>query len=354
MSTPATIEFYNTLFDQDDHTCFGTWRKYESFSGCNESLIGQEGIWDRRIHSCFDKTFWKKEYLVINPMRFGSTRSIENITKFRSFLVEMDNHTIDEQKQIIKDKGMPWSTAVYSGGKSIHFIISLETPVTGEEYRRIARKIYDAMEIKSLKEDQGNKNASRFSRCPNAFRRNKRAYQHLLKVNGRIPNQVLFDWFDLMGIKEENYIKKEVIVKEIPVGSIEADVKEKWATVKYWNRSINMADNIHGYLFAHARDCYKTSMSEEDAVEMMNEFRGRVQRTDKSGNDTSRNVTDTEIVKAVKETYIWGVQQGMERVFVEKYDPVKYARKKAENEPLSEFLQKALDRLEKQKQNYEK
>jgi hypothetical protein len=110
----------------------------------------------------------------------------------RNFLVEFDRADIagaGAQMDYVRALGMPWSTAVWSGGKSTHFVISLETPISEEvEYKAIARRV-----TAYLKSDTACVNPSRFTRLGGA-RRDNGNEQTILAIQGRVPNADFFTW----------------------------------------------------------------------------------------------------------------------------------------------------------------
>lgn len=168
-------EYFKTLFDDEDYTCV-------SDSAFGNSLFPMAGA---------DDVDEKLQYISINPMR-GDSRADANVTTFRNFLVEFDGIPLEDQMHYIKKIGMPYSTATFSGNKSVHFIISLEDPLQSrEEYDFCIRWIYN---ILGPTVDRQNKNPSRFSRIPGGTNAKTRNKQSLLKVRGRIENDVIESW----------------------------------------------------------------------------------------------------------------------------------------------------------------
>ena len=115
----------------------------------------------------------------------------------------MDSIPVEDQKEYIEKIGMPYTTAVFSGGKSIHYIISLETPITDEKaYRKLVERIHRACGGKTVV-DVACKNPSRFSRFPNARRPDKGdTVQTLITINDRVLNDDLEHWLQSKGVME--------------------------------------------------------------------------------------------------------------------------------------------------------
>lgn len=172
-------KFYNTIFDPEDETCFAQ----DAFGTALfqvEAAKPEEPIY---------KTL---QYFSINPMH--TSRADRNVVKYRNFLVEFDDITIEEQFKIVASMNMPFTTATYSGNKSVHFIISLEEPLENRAlYDFSAKWIYN---ILGDKVDEKNKNPSRFSRVPGGINAKTDKEQKLLKVRSRVKNSTLERWIE--------------------------------------------------------------------------------------------------------------------------------------------------------------
>lgn len=104
--------------------------------------------------------------LGINPIK-GVKRSDENVTAFRSFLIEMDGMGLPQQLEYIKQSGLPYSACIFSGNKSLHFAVTLDQDLPNIEYYRFLAKWI----LASLpKADQATKNPSRAIRFPGVNR----------------------------------------------------------------------------------------------------------------------------------------------------------------------------------------
>jgi hypothetical protein len=115
-------------------------------------------------------------------------RADHNVVCFRNFLLELDDMPLDRQVQYMNER-LPWTSAVYSGGKSVHFIISLEEPLASEaDYREVAERLH----MLAPAADPACKNPSRLSRLPGRIRRDTGKEQALLQMWGRVPNADLF------------------------------------------------------------------------------------------------------------------------------------------------------------------
>ena len=76
----------------------------------------------------------------VNPV--DGFRRDNNVTAYRSFMVELDDGPLSEQMNYIKNSGLPYSMCVFSGNKSLHFGIVLEQDLpTDAIWRDIAEWI---------------------------------------------------------------------------------------------------------------------------------------------------------------------------------------------------------------------
>ena len=143
--------------------------------------------------------------MAINPIK--GFRRDENVTAFRSFLVEVDFGLPAEQYSYIKSSNMPYSACVFSGNKSLHFGIVLETDLPSEEeWRRVAEWILAIMD----KADQQTKNPSRSIRFPESVRADgKQLIQKLVEIKKRVPIDTLYGWLNQYPDKDP--LKKEIL-----------------------------------------------------------------------------------------------------------------------------------------------
>lgn len=126
----------------------------------------------------------------LNPIR--GYRSDLNCTAYRNFLVELDKLPIPEQRPYINKIGMPYSAAVFSGNKSIHFLISLDTDLPNENiYRHFSEWILKAASMA----DQDTVNPSRSIRIPGAWREPKKK-QRLVEFRGPVALKDLVAWLN--------------------------------------------------------------------------------------------------------------------------------------------------------------
>lgn len=137
----------------------------------------------------FEKVPTEKLLLVaLNPIK--GYRSDEGVTAFRNFLVEMDNYDLKAQIDYIKRLGLPYSAMVFSGSKSMHFLISLEEDLPNEKvWRTFAQWLLNIAPLA----DQQTKNPSRGIRIPGGLR--DTGPQRLVEFKGSVKTSDLLAFF---------------------------------------------------------------------------------------------------------------------------------------------------------------
>lgn len=110
-----------------------------------------------------------------------------NVTCFRNFLLELDGMPMEQQIAHVTAL-VPVSSIVHSGGKSYHFIISLEDALPSlMDYRNVARQLHALVP----QADPACKNPSRLSRLPGRLRPDTGNMQQLVQLGARVPNKQL-------------------------------------------------------------------------------------------------------------------------------------------------------------------
>ena len=127
--------------------------------------------------------------LCLNPV--NGFRADANVTAYRNFLIEIDDGSLKEQKQYIDDIGMPYSACVFSGNKSLHFLISLEEDLLS--YQMYYNAIEWVLNIVK-KADQLTKNPSRSIRFPDNVRHDTGKKQTLIELKTAVKNADFYSW----------------------------------------------------------------------------------------------------------------------------------------------------------------
>lgn len=126
-------------------------------------------------------------YISINPLQ--TKRADANVTAHRNFLIEMDQPGLsaNDQLAIAEKAGLPYSTAVWSGSKSVHFIVAMSEAVDEATWRKWAAALIASMPGA----DKTTKNPSRFTRLAGHVRRDNGNKQDLLISGARISPQII-------------------------------------------------------------------------------------------------------------------------------------------------------------------
>lgn len=208
-------KFLNVLFDAEQKTCFtplptGTKVKtepspYDVFFSINA------------LHPTKDLNP-EREYHNENSPR----RADHNVICYRNFLIELDGLPLEQQIDYVKSK-VPVTSIVYSGGKSYHFIISLEEPVDSEQYRKIAAQLHTLIPLA----DKSCKNPSRLSRLPDVLRKETGNMQTLVELGTRVHLQTLTSVLPLIPDRkfQTNFIMDKTYITTVVKEAVENPVQ---------------------------------------------------------------------------------------------------------------------------------
>jgi len=164
-------EYLFAVFDTKEYHCFA--------DNPYETKISP--MWDVRTTD---------SYVTLNPHTKGTTRADKNVSILRNFLVEFDDMGLEDQLSYVKKNEMPFTTCVFSGNKSFHFVLSLVDPVeTKAEYDQLVRWLYAAVP----EADPSCKNPSRFTRLGGGTHKNG-TRQDVEILNKRITKEELITW----------------------------------------------------------------------------------------------------------------------------------------------------------------
>lgn len=210
MNREELIEAYlNVLYDKKDRAVFCP------FPGSSSKSVKaiEQGM--------------KCEYafLSMNPIKPNKTRSKNNVAVKRNMLFEIDAILDDNLKPILdkngkeipmphvdqvkfmEKHGLPWSTMLHTANKSIHYVVSLETPAPSTE-------VYDAIwytisHILGNRTDKKVKHHGAVGRAPGAIRTDKLQVpteQRVLRVRKRVSMETLEAWFKKHNVEWQSNI----------------------------------------------------------------------------------------------------------------------------------------------------
>jgi len=130
-------------------------------------------------------------FLAINPIK--GFRLDSNAYRLQNFLLECDTGSITSQVEYLKNLGIPYSAIIFSGSKSAHILVALDTPLDEKTYRLLYVWI---LRIGTLF-DQNCKNPSRCIRIPGATRPETGKQQTLLELKEKVKLEDLMVWLNL-------------------------------------------------------------------------------------------------------------------------------------------------------------
>lgn len=196
----------------------------------------------------------------LNPIK--GYREDLNCTAFRNFLVEIDFGPLAQQMAYIKKLEMPYSAIVFSGNKSLHFLISLDTDLPSESvWRHLSEWVLNIVTLA----DQNTKNPSRSIRIPGAWREPSKK-QRIVEFKGPVSLKDLGAWLN-------QYPEAK------PKGKEKRQVSEKhdFSRIKPWvvERLMNGLDASKGrnkQWFSIACEFALAGYSEDDTIDILMDF----------------------------------------------------------------------------------
>lgn len=179
-----------------------TWRNL--MFNDDELICSSDFVFGTKAQIVNDAIFG--QYVCLNPLK--GPRADSNVSTFRNLLFEFDQGTLEEQKRLINESELPYSLVTFSGNKSLHAVICLESPLENvEEYRKVIKAAYK----KFPTIDKSCSNPSRFTRTPDGYNIKTNHIQEVWAIkNSRTPTQEFLDW---VGPVEPENLKTEAATK---------------------------------------------------------------------------------------------------------------------------------------------
>lgn len=224
---------FELLFDEHEYTCFAQHPR--------ETRVQPVKAFHPKDHAFFaiNPLDPRRDKDPLAPYHHSGKprRADHNVTVFRNILIELDKGPLREQWALITKLGLPYSSAVSSGGKSYHFILSLEDALPDRAgYDALVKRIYSVLGDRI---DQACKNPSRLSRTPGHFREETQKYQNLCDLRARVSREELEDWLDRMGAPKETLAERKLLPRE--PGALFASTRlflSEGAEPGSWNNSL--------------------------------------------------------------------------------------------------------------------
>jgi hypothetical protein len=226
-----------------------------------ESICLTDSKYDVSIQKLEEVDVDKGTLCCINPL--NGTRCDENVSAFRSFLIEVDSMGLYEQKKYIEGLGVPFSSCVFSGNKSLHYSITLDEDLPSEKiYRYLAQWILNIVK----EADQNCKNPSRSIRFPGNARPDTCKIQKLVDLRKRISLSDLYFW---LGKYE---VCRPVIEVRKPISSIpRPELIAGWAINKL-TYGLDPTDGRNRQWYAIFFEFAKCGYSEEQAEAFLQQY----------------------------------------------------------------------------------
>ncbi len=194
--------------------------------------------------------------VAINPII--GFRKDNTVTKFRTFLWEIDTGSIEEQLGYLKHLKIPLSSQVFSGSKSIHALTILDKDLPDEKTYRDLYKW--ALNILTMC-DQNCKNPSRSTRIPGAYREPGKQ-QQAISLGNRVPLSEFIAWLNRYPHLRPIAKPKKVIIP----GQADFSRLSRWAQVML-KEGITFKNGRNKTYFALAYDFALAGFSIEVATE---------------------------------------------------------------------------------------
>lgn len=197
--------------------------------------------------------------VALNPIK--GFRQDQNCTAYRNFLIEMDVGPLPQQLAYIERLGMPYSAAVFSGGKSLHFLISLDIDLPDQKTWRLIAEWILAIATAA---DQMTKNPSRSIRIPGPTRDQSR--QVLARWKGPVTFSELRAW-----LEKHPEQRPKPKVKKAPSGKHDFNRIAPWV-IKRLTEGLDPTKGRNGQWYAIAYEFALAGYSEDGTIEILSEY----------------------------------------------------------------------------------
>lgn len=196
----------------------------------------------------------------LNPIM--GYREDANCTAFRNFLVEVDYGPLKEQLAYVRKLGLPYSACVFSGNKSLHFLVSVDEDLPSENAWRIVQEWI--LNIITLA-DSKTKNPSRMIRIPGSWRTPSQK-QRLVEIKGQTKLTDLTNW-----LKQYPQCKPQVYEKRQVLGERSVHGVKQWALDKL-KYGIDTSKGRNQQWFSIACEFALAGYSEDDTIDILSDY----------------------------------------------------------------------------------
>jgi hypothetical protein len=286
-------EFLKVLFDEDDNVAWGK----DDQDACRPHYP-----WPMFLHTDAVK-------FCINPL--STWRDGKHTTAINSLLFEVDDDIpIKEQVRLFELSGLPYTTMVYSGKKSIHVIVRFTEQLDEKYFRPTWLAISKALEKSGIPVDPATMKIPQLSRVPNSMRPDTEKKQTLIFIKERVSMLEMTEWLTLNDVEIVIPPPKKKSVYTPNANDEIPDSKkftaaynmykskygdwEQGATTGNWNNCINI-----GTL------CYKVDLSMSAAIGLCNS---------KLGYSFKSKDKDIQTEEAITAGYQWAEKNNVEKI----------------------------------------
>ena len=246
-------KFLSVLFRSGEHTCFA-----KRAAGTTVFPVEAPPSWVQ----FFSLNPLQGNHDVENPLSGVGRRADINCVAHRNILIECDSIPLEDQIPYIELMGVPWSSCVYSGGKSYHFVISLEPgfETIGEYDHAVAWMHTILQQI-----DHSTKNPSRLSRFPGVIRVDTGKEQKLMELRGRVAKDAFMAWLESYKEFEPVKIDWAAAAGVLPEGHLGYMSRKTQSFLMHGAEP----GQINSSLYLAARDMFQQGWSAEAATPML-------------------------------------------------------------------------------------
>ena len=211
-ATEDALGLINLLFDFDDQVAAGVnGRMVDNFQ-YDMPIVLSEGAAYAHIRPLPANDHSNSGMVMcINPAHITPSNGVSNATVdvYRTFLFELDEGTLQEQASFWKRTKIPASAMIYTGGKSIHVLLTLEEPFNSLElYQAFHRTIVQRLSLNfGARPDADTCQPNRTTKIPGFNRPTKDGQPgqdaKLLMLDRRISIEEFKQWQALIGVTQE-------------------------------------------------------------------------------------------------------------------------------------------------------
>ena len=306
-------EFLDVLFDFDDKIAFGM----DDASAC------------KPIDPLPDWLYTKANKFCINPLH--TWRDGKNVTAINSFLFEIDKDDdgnlipIKQQVKMFLESGLPYTTMVFSGTKSVHCIVRLTEPVHSDWFRSWWEAIDRVLTAKGLPIDAATMKIPQLSRVPGSIRIDKvkdeegketlveGKKQTLIHINRRVTQSEIKEWLATNG-EEVREPWTPPVNNYAPDMNAQVDDKELWQAAynmnakKYGTYNAQATTGNWVYLIALGNFFYRVDLPINAMISICNA---------ELGAKTMKSSGEFYIEEALTKGWKWAEKNGLEKIPVQ-------------------------------------